>query len=678
MPRNVRYQKSFQAQNGIYFRLQIIPGDNTIFNYASATTVELADETVLTINDIEISYRDGLPFGFPEYAPLEIEFNVEELPDDLKTYITTGFKPGTETSDLINSNIAILWSSSDNISYQPIWLGIQTPQIVSSITVSRNVSTIIKVTFQAIQTTVLLRCKWQLLNKYFDDPDTFDFKEFDYYIQEYIRSHVEWQELFVEPPQTGSQPTFSLNLTNQFGNDRPQDNFFVYPYRLKEIFEVMRREIQAVFKYITRQATTIVRSNCDKTTTYFDWEYDRYIGSSGVVKVRQAQTTITDYYDRLGNYLAFNQLFVPFIIDPGSNTFGNPLLLTKAKYAAAADTNSTVGGIFNINDKGSFPSCYKTFVEFFVALAEWSCSKMLIKFAYSAGVIKMNFEVFGSLEKTNTTLPVSLELFDISSSESLTAEIGYICSSVETGNAKATPKLFQIPAQSPLLPDLAKSQTFSIKNCAFSWDCNIIEPVAADAMKPSVGTYEEYWDPNPETGTYKGFRFQNFSTIPCTTLFYAQGTLKITEYVQIGDTTKTDSEDIIYYETSGFVPNHMDELIAEAGEFLVIPRYLELYQWLSKYQLLFGTAVQMNKVFSKILTNPKNWTVKDAEIYHVDQIDLGMPNSLIGHKIENDFPLVYDSLLDPPNKGIITSVKYELLTGKYTLGSFQCGFLMEV
>lgn len=678
MPRSSRYRKSFKSENGTFFRFDIIPGDNTVFNHSSATIEVLGEETILSISDIELGYRDELCFGFPEYTPLTVELNLATIPNDLKIYLATGFKEGTETSDLINSNLCILWSSADNITYNPIWVGSQTPQLTSNITISSNETSKTKIVFQPIQTTVLLRCKWSLLNKYFDDPDVVDFKDFDYYLQEYVYSHYEWEEFpAIIPPVAWTEPTIDLRLTNQFAatEDRPGDNLWVYPYKLREVFEVMRREIQAVFKYITRQSTTVARSSADKSTTYFGWEYDRYVGSEGVIKVRQAQDSTTDFYDRLGSYITFSNLFVPFIIDPGSNTFGDDLLLTKAKYAAEASTGTTAGGIFNINDTGSFPATYKTFVEFFVGMTEWACAKMQIDFSFTGGNLKMQFNVFGALERTNNTLPLTMKLFEISASESLTAEIGYICSSVETGNAKATPKLIQIAAQSPVLPDLAKSQTFSIKNCALSWDANIPEPVPTDLYKPTVGTFGY----KVVSSVFKGFTFENKTNIPCTTLFYAQGTVKITEYMQAGDTTKGLSEGVIYYETDNFVPNHMEDLFVYtfAGPFpiVVFPRYLELFKWLSKWQILTGTATQFNKLFSKILTNPRNFVVKDCELYNNDLFDFGDPHKLLGHKIINDIPIEYDPLLELANKGVISSVKYELTTGKYTISTFQVGLL---
>ena len=672
MPRDVRYRKSFTAQNDVYWRLDIIPGDNTVFNYTSASTVDLGDETVLEISDIEMNYRDDLCFGLPEYAPLEVTFNLETIPTDLKSYLATGFKPGTETSDLINSNIAILWSSTDNITYTPVYVGIQTPQLTSEITVSSNDSSTTKIAFQPIQTTVLLRCKWNLLNKYFDDPDTFEFRDFDYYYRSFVYSLYDWYD--VENPGNvwGDGPAVAFRLSNDFGNDLTTDNFWVYPYPLKNIFEVIRREIQAVFKYLTRQATSIVRTTADSTTNYFAWEYNRYVGQEGVIKVRKAQNTLSDLHDRLGDYIPFNELLVPFIINPG-HASDTTYIYSKAKFVAAADTNQTAGGIFNVNDSGSFPASYKTFAEFMNAISEWACSKMLINFGFSSGILKMTFEVFGALEKTNTTLPVTFKLFEISASESLTAEIGYICSSVETGNAKATSKLFSIPAQSPVLPDLAKSQTFNIKNCAFSWDTNIVEPNAQQNFFPQVGDFDNIFSGAFLTD-WQGFYFNNLLPIPCTTLFYATGSLKVTEYMQAGDTTKATSENIVYYETTGFNPTGITDLFSETRG---PQRYLDVYNWLQRQHINFGTATQFNKLFSKILTNPKNWVLKDAEVYHIEQLDLGMPHRLLGHKIENDIPLAYDPLLDLPNKGIISNVKYEILTGKYTLGTFQVGFLME-
>lgn len=674
MPRNVRYRKEFKAQNDVFFRLDIIPADDTVFDYAGASTVTLGDETVLSISDIEITYRDELCFGLPEYAPLAIEFNLDTIPTDLKTYLAVGFKPGTENTELFACNLCILWSSTDNITYTPIWVGVQTPQLTSEITISAKDTSITKINFQPIQTAVLTRCKWNLLNKYFDDDDTFDFREFDYYYQDFVYAYWDWydNENFGDP---WTEPSGEFRLTNQFGNDNPLDNFWIYPYPLRNIFEVIRREMQAVYKFITRQSATIVRTLADQSTDYLDWEYNRYIGQDGIIKVRRAGNSIDDIFNRLGDYCAFNEIVVPMIIDPGHPT-DTTYILSKAKYVAQADTNQTAGGIFNANDAGSFPNQYKTFAEFLINLSEWACAKMLINFSYTSNKLKMTLEVFGALEKTNTTLPVTFQLFDISASESLTAEIGYICSSVETGNARATGRLIAIPPQSPVLPDLAKSQSFNIKNNVFSWDVNIVEPNAQDNMQPSVGEFgRKYRDVGLGIQVYKGYSYYNKTPIPCTTLFFALGLLKISEYVQIGDTTKGTSENIIYYETDNFNAASMSELMDNPPGGNI--RYLDLYRWSVKYHFQVGTSVQMNKLFSKILTNPKNWILRDAEVYHLEQLDLGMPHRLIGHKIENNIPVAYDPLLDLPNKGIISKVKYEILTGKYTLSTFQVGFLME-
>ena len=674
MPRNVRYRKQFQAQNDLYWRLDLIPGDDTVFDYASAGTVILGDETVLSISDIALNYRDDLCFGFPEYEPLAIEFNLDTIPTDLKTYLATGFKPGTELTDLIASNIAILWSSSNNITYTPIWVGVQTPQLVSEITVSSRDASTTKITFQPIQTTVLVRSKWSLLNKYFDDPDTFEFRDVSFYMRSFAYSHWNWaQDVFAPYTATVNDfPTVNMRLTNEFDNASEDENNWIYPYPLKNVFEVMRREMQAWFKYLTRQATSVVRTGADKTTNYFDWEYNRYVGADGVIKVRKV-SDFNNVWTRLGDYCTFNELFVPMIIDPGDASNETYILRTN-EWIALSDTNQTSGGIFNANDAGSFAAQYKTYAEFMSAISEWACSKMLINFSFASNRLKMTFEVFGALEKTNTTLPVTLKLFEITASESLTAEIGYICSSVETGNAAATNRLVAIKAQSPVLSDLAKSQSFNIKNSVFSWDVNINEPLPSESMKPSAGTFE---DQRATGGAYRGFLYKNQGPIPCTTLFSGQGLIKVIEYMQAGDTTKAISEDLVYYETDNFDEDAMKDLFVVSGPLGFLTRYLTLYRWMLKWQLLTGTAVQFNKLFSKILTNARNWMVRDAEIYHIEQVDLGMPHRLLGHKIENDIPIAYDPLLDLANKGIITNVKYEILTGKYTLGTFQIGFLME-
>ena len=672
MPRDVRYRKQFQAQNDIYWRLDIIPGDDTVFNYASASTVTLGDETVLSIGDIQINYRDELCFGLPEYGPLSVEFNLDTIPSDLKSYLAVGFKPGTENTELFACNIAILWSSTDNITYTPVYVGIQTPQLTSEITISSNDTSITKINFQPIQTAVFTRSKWNLLNKYFDDPDTIEFREFDYYYRQFSYSLFDWTDIENPGNVWYDGPAVEFRLTNQFGNTNVTDNFWIYPYPLKNIFEVIRREMQAVFKYLTRQSATIVRSNADKTNNYLEWEYNRYIGADGVIKVRRAQNTLDDLHDRLGDYCTFNEITVPMIIDPGHPS-DTTYIFSKAKFVAQADTNRTAGGIFNSNDAGSLPNQYKTFAEFIINLSEWACSKMRIDFTYVSNILKMKLEVFGALEKTNTTLPVTFKLFEISASESLTAEIGYICSSVETGNARATAKLPAIPPQSPVLADLAKSQSFNIKNNVFSWDVNVVEPNAQDNFTPTVGNFDNKFS-GPFSTTWQGFYYYNKTPIPCTTLFYGLGSIKVTEYMQAGDTTKGTSENIVYYETTGFDPNGITDIFSSARG---PQRYLDVYQWSLRQHIQFGTATQMNNLFSKILTNPKNWVLRDAEVYHIDQVDLGMPNKLIGHKIENDIPIAYDPLLDLPNKGIISSVTYEIVTGKYTLSTFQVGFLME-
>lgn len=671
MPRDVRYRKSFTAQNGVYWRLDIIPGDNTIFNYTTAGTVALGDETVLSISDIEISYRDELCFGLPEYTPLEIEFNLDTIPNDLKTYITVGYKPGTETSDLIASNLCILWSSTDNITFTPVWIGVQTPQLVQEITISSNDRAVSKVTFQPIHTAVLTRCKWAFLNKYFDDTDTTFFRPFSDFVQDEVYTHYDLVRINPEPttpPYVGqSVPSHLIGYSNNFGNDEAEDNFFIYPYPLKTIFEVIRREVQATFKYITRQATSVVRTSADKTTNFFDWEYDRYIGTNGVFKVRKAINSTSDYYDRLGDYLSFNDLFIPFVVDPGPS-----VTLTKSEYTAFADTNQTAGGIFNANDTGSFAANYKTFTEFFTNLAEFCCSKMLISFVWT-DKIKMKFDVFGALERTNNTITTTMNLFENSASEQLTAEIGYICSSTEVGNSKAIVAP-TIPPQSPVLSDLAKSQTFSIKNCVFNWDNSISESNPKDNFKPNTGNFEYTYD-GP---VIMGYKFIYQGAVPCTTLFYAQGLFKITEYVQIGDTTKATSDNNVYYETDNFVEDSMKEIYTYISSILYFPRYINIYRFLTKWHFLTGTAAQLNKLFSKILTNPKNWIVRDAEIYHLEDIDLGMPNLLIGHRFENAPPDKFQDYLGLPSEGVITKVTYNVSSGLYKLSAFNSGFLQDI
>lgn len=676
MPRDVRYRKSFTAQNGVYWRLDIIPGDNTVFNYTSAGTVTLGDETILNISDIEIGYRDELCFGMPEYAPLEVEFNLDTIPNDLKTYITVGYKEGTETSDLIASNICILWSSTDNVTFTPIWIGVQTPQLVQEITISSNDRAVSKVTFQPIHTAVLTRCKWAFLNKYFDDDDVTFFKPFSDFKQNEVYTHLDYVDINPEPtpPYVAQElPSHQMVINNDFGNDEAEDNFYIYPYPLKTIFEVIRREIQATFKYITRQATSVVRTSADKTNDYFSWEYDRYIGTGGVFKVRKALNSISDYYDRLGDYIPFDQLFIPFVIDPGPST-----TLTKSEFVSYSDCNQTAGGIFNSNDTGSFPSQYKTFTEFFTNLAEFCCSKMLISFTWT-DKIKMKFDVFAGLERTNNTITTTMNLFENSASEELTAEIGYICSSTEVGNSKSVVAP-EIPPQSPVLSDLAKSQTFSIKNCVFNWDTNISDSNPKDNFRPTTGTFTYvYIDDIESAANLRGYRYAYQGPVPCTTLFYAQGLFKITEYVQIGDTTKATSDNNIYYETDNFLADSMKyDIYTYISGVLYYPRYIQIYRWLTKWHFLTGTAVQLNKLFSKILTNPKNWLVRDAEIYHLEDLDLGMPNLLIGHRFENAPPDKFQDYLGLPSEGVITKVSYNVGSGLYKLTAFNSGFLQDL
>lgn len=697
MPRDIRYRKEFIAQNGVYWRIDIIPGDDTLFDWNSALHIDLGDETLLSISDIEIKYRDELPFGFPEYAPLELEFNLDTIPDDLKTYLTTGFKIGTETSDNIASNLCVVWSSEDDgETYIPIWVGVQTPQLISEITISSNDRAVTKITFQPLQTAVLSRCKWQFLNKYFDDTDTTLFPLFaDVKLKE-LWNHVDYVNVRPpvippSPPYSGQdRPSHFITLTNFFDNPNSQDNFWVFPHKLKTVFEVIRREIQAVFKYITRQATSVVRLSADKSNDFFEWEYDRYVGLGGVTKVRKAQSIFNqEFYDRLGEYVLFEDLYVPFIVD--INT------LTKAEFQGDADTNQTIGGIFNINDVGSFPAQYKTFNEFIIALAEFCCSKMIISYSFT-DKLKMKFEVFGALERTNNVLPTNLNLFEESASESLTAEIGYICSSTEVGNAKAIIKAPSIPAESPILTDLAKSQTFTIKNCVFSWDTNIPEPIATNSFSPSIGDFGYiYQTDGDDTTPIIGYKFTNKSPIPATTLFYSgfiatelpDGSfifepklLKVSEYVQVGDSTKINSDGVIYYETDNYLADSMSELYgyipAPPINVYIVPRYINLYRWLAKWHIRTGTAKQLIKLFSKILTNAKNWMLREAQVYNKEQFDLGNPNTLIGHRIENAPPDEYQAFLGLPSEGVITSVSLNVSSGLYTLASFQSGFLKEI
>lgn len=698
MPRDIRYRKEFVAQNGIFWRLDIIPGDDALFDWNSNLSVKLGDETVLSISDIQINYRDELPFGFPEYSPLEIEFNLDTIPDDLKTYLTTGFKPGTELSDSIASNLCVLWESEDEgETYIPIWIGVQTPQLTSEITISSNNKAVSKITFQPLQTAVLSRCKWQFLNRYWDDTDLTLFPIFSDVILKEIWTHADYVDvrppvLPPTPPYSGQdRPSHLISLSNFFDNPNASDNFWIFPHKLKTVFEVIRREIQAVFKYVTRQATAINRVSADKTNNYFAWEYDRYIGINGVMKVRKAQNIINqEFYDRLDEYLSFDDIYVPLIIDVNT--------LTKSTYNSQSDTGQTIGGIFNINDTGSFPAQYKTFNEFIIAISEFCCSKMIISYSFT-DKLKMNFEVFGALERTNNTLPTNLNLFEESASESLTAEIGYICSSIEVGNSKAIVQAPTIPAQSPILTDLAKSQTFTIKNSVFSWDISFPQPVATNSFEPSVGKYSYIYEVDgDDTTPIVGFHFLDYLPIPCTTLFYigfiltedpgggpllTNKYIKVSEYVQIGDSTKPTTDNVIYYETDDYEANSMLGLfdyvsIPPFSWIYIIPRYINLYRWLAKWHIRTGTAKQIGKLFSKILTNPKNWFVRDAQIYNREQIDLGIPNKLIGHRIENAPPEQYQTFLGLPSEGVITSINLNVSSGLYTLTAFQSGFLKEI
>lgn len=685
MPRNTRYRKEFQAQNDVYWRLDIIPGQNAIFNYATAPTVTLGDETVLSIGNIKLNYRDNLVFGLPEIEPLEVEFDFSNLPADLKLYLSQSFDPDTRYLEMIACNFCILSSGTDGINYSPVYVGLQTPQLTSEVTISYKQASITKIKFQPISTAVLSRCKWLNLNKYFDNTDEDSIlNPVDTYKEDFIYAYWDWTDI-----QDGTSPWFDgpsaeVQLSNRYGNTDPDENFYVYPYQLRKVFEVMRREMQSVFKYLTRQAAMFVvgtpdadnifqmrrSSNFsgvdgfgDVTTNYLDWEYNRYVGADGVIKVHEANTIDTlpnSLNNRQGPAVAFNNIFIPFVVDLDN--------FSDFKFSFI-NCDGTIGGIWNKNDEGSFAAQYKTFFEFMSAISEWACSKMTIGFTFTSGILKMTYNVFGALEATNSTLATSIDFLEEAASEELTAEIGFITSSVETGVATATKSLPATKPSSPFLDDLAKSQTFSIKNCVLSWDVAVPLPNAQDNFKASIGNFSRKFDGS----TYKGWLYQNLGPIPCTTLFWAQGTVKVNEYVEIGDTTKTVSPNTYYTTGTAFDQFSIAEISNDDSE----KKYLDVYRWMLEQYFNVGTPVQLNKCFSGILTNQKNWAIEDIEIYHKEQFELGMPFGLLGHMFENGVPTAYDAFLELPNKGCITSVQYEVLTGKYTLACFQTGLLME-
>lgn len=672
MPRNTRYRKQFNTYNGLTYRLDIIPGDNTIFDYDTAPIVSLDDETVLSVGNIKLNYRDNLTFGLPEYEPLEVEFNFEYLPSDLKTYLNETYKPGTEATFMIASNFCILWGTRDEITWDIIYVGIQTPQLASEITLSKNNDTISKIKFQPMHTAVLSRSSWLYLNKYFDDAS---FPEFAG--NKFAYSYFDWTDKFDETEVWYDGPSMSWTVTNFFdnkteaGNIDYDTNFWIYMYRLDKAFEVIRREMQAVFKYLTRQATTIVRTSADATTNYLDWEYNRYIGADGAMKVYKAQNELESLHDRLGDVLPFSSIYVPFIIEKG-HVSDSVYQYKKSDYVAETDTSGVIGGLFCSKDVGSFTKQYKTFLEFMSELSEWALTKMLVKYSFGSSKLKLLFEVFGALETTETTINSAINFIENSSSEELTASIGYIVSSVETGNSKGLSELEEVPIESPVLPDLAKSQTFQIKSNVFNWDVNIPSPNPEDNLVPSSGKYEFIVSLDlPTIGQFRGWKFADKKPICCTTLYYGGTSLgiKVTEYVEIGDTTKTASP-TTYYSTASFDVNTLVPM------FDTSKRYLFLYEFMYQRHFKYGTSTQMNKCFSKILTNNKNWIIDELEVYNIEQIDLGFPQNLLGKKIENGIPPAYDVLLDLPNKGFITSVEYDIVNGVYKLSLFQTGILM--
>ena len=669
MPRNTIYRKSFRADNNQYWRLEIIPAQNntTVFNYVTAPIVDLEDETVLNVGELKYNYVDDLPFGMQQDPVLEVEFNLAVLPGDLKDYLTQSVFPGSESSTNVRTNLAYLYSSLDNITYTVAYIGVQTPSISQVVQIGYNLESNAKISFQPILPHVLSRCSWLYLNRAWNDgsfttPTSVPF----------IYNFIDTQDAVY--PALPSAYGFEFDIRFSGDRDSNPSDLYVYMFKLRDVFEAMRFEITLWFKYVTFQDDSQQMDGINfapLTTDWFEWTYNRYYGSDGIIQPRTAQTSEMDFQNRLGSYLGFSSLWVPGIVDFRNNindwdevvTLPNNTTNNTAYYAAT---------IFGANAATSLAGQFKTYAEFFKALHESTFAKSQTLFTRTVGVIKMTLNVFSGLEQSNSTIDPNLNTLEKSISEDLEADIGYTSSAVQTSNPRCVQPLAEIPQESPFISSLATVQSFNIKTPIFNWDTPIPDPLQDNTTQMNSGTYQRLFDAAPYVGYYSN-SVDIKLTFPFTTLYYQTAItntpfLKITEYVKIGDTSLASPRNI-YMETSGFVNN-------DIGAFKLQPNnaldYLPIYRYLYTRHQAVGTAKQTNALFLKVLANSKNWKTEGIELINYESHDLETPNRILGARIIDGTPTNYTL----PTVGIITNVAYNIIEGKYTLSVFHPGLLI--
>lgn len=661
MPRNTIYRKSFRADNNQYWRLEIIPAQQStsVFNYVTAPIVALDDETVLGIGELKYNYVDDLPFGLQQDPVLEVEFNLAVLPTDLKDYLTQSVYPGSESSANVRTNLAYLYSSLDNITWSLVYIGVQTPSISQVVTIGYNLESNAKISFQPILPHVLSRCKWTYLNRAWNDA-SFTTPTAVPFIYNFIDTES------VDFPTLPSAYGFEFDIRFSGDRDSNPSDLYVYMFKLRDVFEAIRFEITLWFRYVTFQdnSQNLGSNFTFLTTQWFEWTYDRYFGADAIIQPRTAQTSVNDFQNRLGSYLGFTSLWVPGIVDFRNNiTDWDDVLVDNT-------TNNTAlyaATIFGSNASTSLGGQFKTFAEFIKALHESTCAKSQTLFSNTSGVIKMTLNVFGALEQSNSTIDSNLNTLQKSISEDLEADIGYTSSAVQTSNPKCVAPLAEIPQQSPFISSLATVQSFNVKTPIFNWDTPIPDPLSDNTTQMTSGKYQRLFDAG-----YNSNSVDIKLTFPFTTLYYQTAInnvpyLKITEYVKWGDTNLASPRNI-YMETSGFVNNDIGSFKLQN---IAALDYLPIYRYLYTRHQAVGTARQTNAVFLNLLANSKNWKTEGIELINYESHDLEIPNRILGARITDGTPTNYTL----PTTGIITNVAYNIIEGKYTLSIFHPGLL---
>ena len=649
MPRNTLYRKTWTAANDYNIRITFVPAHEDALDFTTAPVVDLGDGTVISIENLEWSFKDDLCVGLVQEPAMKITVNTSELPADLITYLSDPIKnPTDETS---KSNMVILeWdilNNFDSTTHEIIHLGIQSAALTQELEIGKAGDTLLSFTTQGALTHTLQRCSFDQLRKLYGySPTTPEFgtgKGYLVAVSDYD-SYISGVAQNVPVSERWSTCEYYI----------PGGDKYFYMVELKWIFEMMRQEMCSKWITITRQnGNTWDLDEANLTTDKFDFQFQKLYGDittdAAAVHVYKAQEAIADMSDRNGAILAHDEIFIPFVTHVDDN-------LTKAEWIAFVnDADPTIGGIWNPQDSQSWYNQFDSFAEWAKTMSESTFTKWTPVYTYTAGVFKCDLKVFRAFESPYPSADANLNLLSNSMTEKVKVEVGYTATGTEIGTAAGLQAHVTMPKYSVVDGSLPSQQQFSIKNVPLHITCDATDAYAIN------GTWLPRDASRAQPSPNEGWEFQFHLPFPATMMMYEFDLASIAPYMKVNERVIIDADGVDLASLTG--PNDVASIHND--------NYLIVREWLITRQTDYSMSRAVAEGYLKLLGDRRNWFIREAAV--VEGVTANLTPFAIGNYCLNAAPSTHTHL---PGAGIITNYKLDVLTGLAELVVFHPGCII--